>query len=629
MEVKERLELVLKNQSTEYNRKTLSLFKSCAHWLSENPETETNLHVLDLMVLGENARIYEHVGSLKFPKSSEWKSLFGDWILWLKDLPPQFREAQQKVKQLERALEDPKTLEETPYYFLLRGPGDQKIINLNFIDNKFVMRYFANVTPNLPPSLILYNTQNTISSFERHGGIMNLEKVNTSVLSELQDYPKFAINNQEPQDFGPITRQQVLELAEEQGINFEDISHCEKVKWDIIHDAFFPLEDTAIPAGLAAEIHEVGLRMESDPGYTSEIASSIRTCALHQNQISPQEVRTFFEKLHAKTGIKKLEEIIEFSSEICTFINNRFANGIGYREGGLKMQYVYMELPREHAMEYFGDLLVQAVRGSLFPKEKKITRAFFGWIRRHLMKEFFPETKFSYDEHLRLDEEEKREYDLEIEKCIEATNGGIDGELLPGKVRAWFEEFDFGGRHSIPGNMFRESCANPFQLFLNNLATHLESPQELVRCIVGFMHEEDFTDFEHFRKKALGPDEKEDREPYLEQALLGRYFETRKKELREGLEWLKKQASTFFTSYFRFIKDPAYRAGYYYAQKQISKRNVLGNLTGILQTPEKELMNSVIGGEMNIYDKRDMDPEWNSGLDRERQMRQSFIDYGL
>ncbi|OGJ17627.1 hypothetical protein A3K73_03500 [Candidatus Pacearchaeota archaeon RBG_13_36_9] len=638
MEVRAKLASILKEQRTEYNRKTFSLFKSCAHWISENPDTETNLHVLDLRVLGENTRIYDHVGSIKFPRSSEWRSLFSDWISWLKDVPQQSTEVQQKVKQLETALQDPQTLEENPYYFMMtHDPEHKEIINLTFLENEFVMRYFANVTPNLHPSLIMYNRDNAVSTLERHGGIINLKKVETSFLQEPQDYPKFTLNNQEPQDFEPITRQDILDLAEEQDIDYEDIPHHEKVKWEIIHDTFSPSEDTIIPGGLAAEIHELGFRMEN-PAYMPSIMEGIRASVLHQNQISPEEIKTFFEKLHAKTGIKKLEEVIDFSPEIGTFINNKFANGIGYREGGLRMQYVYAELPREQSMEYFGDLLMQAAREIFFPREKKITKAFFGWIGRHLMKEFFPETQFSYDEHLELDRKDKQRYDQEIRRCMTALKRGIKGDLIPERVRKWFKEFDMIGEYSIPGCTLMESCANPLELFLHSLDS--EGPKGTIQGIVGFGDEEGFPNFEHFKESILGSDEgmSMSRKLYLELVrnagfkpedinegnVLKVYYESRKGELRDDLEWLRGQAASFFTSYFRFIRDQPYRAGYYCAQKQIDKRGILGNLAVILQTPEKELMKTVMKGRMNIYDTRDNNREYNSGYDWEVQMRQRF-----
>lgn len=612
----------------------ISLFNSCSYWMRNHPEEETNLHPLHSSLIGEKARIYEHVAGCSFSKDSSWKELFSDWIEWLSDKPPSL--VKNRRIQLEEAMNNPHKLAKEPYYLLNYPFDDACLVQMTFGENKFTIRHYAEVTPTLEPRLIIYNIQKVI-----HGGLFNISKVNPFPSYEPQQNPIFTMPDESPKLFIPLTKEEILRFNNDYMKN-QELNSSEKLMWEVIHNRLFPKEGILFPEGMWRGIDEISLRMKDNPSIIPNLIDAFKGYRMGQTYFSVPETETFLRKLKEKTGIEKLEAMIQFSSEINHLINNSLKAGLNFRTGGLGETLVSSEISKERTLECLGDLLMQAVRSRFYSNDKKITKAFFGWIGRHLTKEFFPETVLSYNEHLRVDKNNRRNMMNQFNRCLKDMESE-PGEYNPDSIREWFKQFrDFFGEYKIPGRGLIECCENPLELFAHSISVK--------HCIRDFI--EDMTDlrseYEGFlgrksiRKNLLSYASskrkknwrgKEDFKKAIKMGFEPRdinernfmeiYFKIKRDLLKEKIIDAKRDVSSFRTSYFRFIKDPPYQAGYYYAQKHI--KAIMQNLVNVIEMPEKDLFASFMHGKITVSDSREgFFGKYDNGYELEMESRRGL-----
>ena len=305
-----------------------------------------------------------------------------------------------------------------------------------------------------------------------------------------------------------------------------------------------------------------------------------------------------------------------------------FAGKEEIEEGGQETGYIMMDQPpKEQSYEYIGEKLTRLIRARVHDDKDPKTRAFFGWIGRHLMKKICPETDFSLDRHNKMVDKEKKKMADTFKKFREKLEKSIDGDLTSEKAYGFFGELrnlaDFFARVDsagtplavrVSGNLrinfdgfddiykylpYEESDifhnTNTFSMFLQNWQ---EVPSK------------DFNYREYYRKKAPKVFEdvsKDDSARTIsKEQLLPKWFEMHKTILLEETEWIAKDAQDFNVTYFRFIRNNNIAAGYVYAEEY--KDEIFANLPDVLKLTEEEVQARFMQGKPKI-----LHDEYDSG----------------
>lgn len=103
-------------------------------------------------------------------------------------------------------------------------------------------------------------------------------------------------------------------------------------------------------------------------------------------------------------------------------------------EGGQETGYInFNKPPKEQSYEYIGEKLTRLFRERVHNDKDTKTRAFFGWVGRHLMKMIYSETDFSLDRHNQMVDKDKEEIAEIFKTFREKVEKGVEGDLTRGR----------------------------------------------------------------------------------------------------------------------------------------------------------------------------------------------------
>jgi hypothetical protein len=618
----------LEDLLSTHEQDKILLVKSCANWLLDNePET---LFLLEKELIGD-FRIHKHVATASFSVSEPYKMLFRYWIEWLRD-KQKSKLCQERADLLEKALEDPQILSTSPYLFVggMERIGD---IVMTYSEDKFLLRFFSETTPTLPAKIKHYNEMHMFENAARPTGVIaGIDTVRPCLHNEEKLGLQMQIGREVPFDYKPLDKLDVLRTAKKHGLEFQELNPKEKMIWIMSMNNLPPADEDVpiMPSEFSMEMDEINARTQQDPSFISKITSSFVNYSLLRGveNVPASKVEIFLSKLYDETKLDKIQPMISFYEEIAAAIIQRIRNKMGFRQGGLPVCYVSAEKKPEEVYEYFGDLTMQTVRRRFVEDDDRITRAFFGWLGRELMKKYVPETKFSFAEHEEIDKREKTNYRKSLLGVRRQLKTKIE-EFTEETVKKYFADLK---ADIFPWVM--EACAHPLDLY----ALQLDRDFDL-RCFLD--DNEDFASrdypFDRFKQVLDYLREKPEGyhagKFYLDNALFHTnykegeinegniaevFYHTKKAMLREFLRETRSRIKKFFTSYFRFIEDKDYSHGYYFAHQHAEE--ILPVIGDVLQMPVQEVKKRFMSGEVKLYQEDEVITEYNTGLDYERAL---------
>jgi len=298
-------------------------------------------------------------------------------------------------------------------------------------------------------------------------------------------------------------------------------------------------------------------------------------------------------------------------------------------EGGQETGYIsFNKPPKEQSCEYIGEKLTRLIRARVHEDRDPKTRAFFGWIGRHLMKKIYPKTDFSLDRHNEMVNKEKKEMTEAFKKFRERLEKGIEGDLSLEKAYRFFGELgdlispftsldcaetplavrisqdlriNFNGFNDIeeflPTREGEYSYSSyTFSKFIKNWQ---EKPSE------GFNYREYYRGQSPKVFEDIPQDDDVIRTIPKEQ-LLPKWFEMLRTILLEETDYVPRVVQDFNVTYFRFIGNKSVATGYAYAQEH--RDEILANLPQVLQLTEEEIQMHFMQGDPKI-----LHDEYDSG----------------
>ena len=328
-----------------------------------------------------------------------------------------------------------------------------------------------------------------------------------------------------------------------------------------------------------------------------------------------------------------------------------FAGKEEIEEGGQETGYInFNKPPKEQSYEYIGEKLTRLIRERVHKDKDPKTRAFFGWIGRHLMKKIYPEADFSLDRHNKMVTEEKEGMREVFKKFRDRVEKGAEGDLTLEKTNAFFKELaDL--KWSFPG---LGSAETPVQdRIASNLSLYFDGFGSISDYLPyygdEFNRENSFSWFvERWQKKPAKKSDFNYKEHYVKnfpqifgdlpkgnaartvskEKLLPKWFEMLRAILLEGIDRTAKDAQDFNVTYFRFINNQNVAAGYAYAEEH--KDEVLANLPNILQLTEEEVQARFMQGEPKIlHDIHDLGQNTSDDLYKDtnfEELEQPFTE---
>lgn len=355
----------------------------------------------------------------------------------------------------------------------------------------------------------------------------------------------------------------------------------------------------------------------------------------------------FFPDLQPKLIIDLETDKKKFFSQL---LFDFFTGGEEIEEGGQETGYIMMnQPPKEQSYEYIGEKLTRLIRGRVHTDKDPKTRAFFGWIGRHLMKKIYPETDFSLDRHNKMVDKEKKEMTEAFKKFRERLEKGVEGNLTLEKAYHFFGEL--GDFISPFTSLFSETplavrVSHNLRLNFNgfdDIKDFLPTREEeysyssyTFSKFVGRWQEKPSKDF-HYREYYKGkapkifediPQDDEVARTMPKEQLLPKWFEMLRTILSEETDWIPRDAQNFNVTYFRFIGNKNVADGYAYAEEH--KDEILANLPQVLQLTEEGVQARFMQEEPKIlHDKYDYGQNTSDDMYRDvnfEETGQSFAE---
>lgn len=334
--------------------------------------------------------------------------------------------------------------------------------------------------------------------------------------------------------------------------------------------------------------------------------------------------------------IQKVNLLSEFNKDKSNFavklLSNLLLRPEGVVTGGLETQYIFAsERKKEVSYEYIGEEIMKGLRKNFSEDKDPRTRAFFGWIGRHLMKKANPSTDFSLDRHNQMVEEDRTDLLQRLSQFKDLIEKGVEGELTREKAYEFFRglsEFTNWGPGHFPNILtaettlqwrlqqdFRKVCGlddineyMPYQEkerpgFDGNFAEFLDQWRSSPSENYGLNYREDYKRrFPEIFGDLNGTDE--ELKNLTDEILLQKWFSMLKFVLIETVEKTYNDIRDFVVTYFRFMEERAIAEGYAFAQKHISE--IMNNLPQVVRLSEAEIKERFMQGMPPIfYDDED------------------------
>ncbi len=663
----------------------IAAIKSCCAWLNKNPDNwdKVSLQNIEQIVLGKPFWIGEYHGSKHFGTDQNWEFLFQQWIDWLKDRTPTLEEGSLKTQfvknysKLESALEDPKILEKDPYLFLGIENG---MIYLTFTNDKFVMRYFLQREHDMPPNVQLLNKERFSYLYNhKSGGVIGVDEIKTTDFKEdSQTEPIVLQSNFRLKGYIPIHPSDLLKLADKSGLKYSHITSEDEEFWFWQPTFRFSLDE--FPEELEeneqfdAEMTEFAIKSGRDRNFIHNMIQQFKNSAFAGSfpdvPVGGRLTKVFFSRLSQEKSLKgivpSVAKLADIAYEVYSSRRSSLVNRIGYEPGGRGTAYIRFENEPERSYEYLGDDMMRLVRKTLVKGDSQDVSAFFGWIGRILMKSYAPETKTSFEEHMQLSEDEKKELVGELKKGKKDLRLSVFEKFLTKfNVNDFREQEQQNFMHgkdianrtnpelaaiaflSGRNGYFSSDTENPLKTYAwqvvgspdytHDLASEytLYKTSSLIKKWFGEKFEEEeskrgegkgrwvntedwFNELsansEQFKtwlsteKSTITPEDwyKQKKDP----CLLQQWFRKKRKEFSDsyglGAILIEKRFKSEDT-YTCFVDNEDMRKGYYFAQQNLS--SVLPNIGAVLQMPAKEIQEKFMKGGMPHYyilrDRRD------------------------
>lgn len=620
------LENILKNNKLgSKDIKITELALSAANYYFNRPEETFVIEPLQHLI--DPHRRLEYATSLVFDKKEDYRSLFQLWINWLSDRK---KKDVKRINLLKGAMDSLDVLSNEFYEFRLDLLDEYGATYLTF-DDQFKVRFYADISSILPLKLRIYNNEQTVKDIDDPKRIiLGMDSVNPkNINEELPDLAQFSDGS--IRNYNLIDKEELFGLLSMNNHDYKNLSENIKMRWISILDEQSILDNMQGIANddtLLKELDEMSTRMMNDRAWPAKIVKMFQG----GKYISPEKMERgittqFLAGLYNLTELEKIIPLSSSAEEIDNIISFRVSQGLGFKSGGLSECYVCLKTPQKKLYEYYGDLTMQTIRKMYFKEDGIEINAFFGWVGRHLMKKFVPETIFSLDEHEKMETEQKQEYfDIidETLKILDEPMKDYDTKNVEERLKYLREKnFNFGSISHI----FFECCENPLDMYIYQLIDF----KTIEQCLTIYWAEKlnDVEDsktkfFKYFYHKEDKGNNRYSMNQFIEYCHVNNIeineenyaeslYHSKIHEAEEFLNEIKDGIQGFNTNYFRFIDNKEYQKGYYFAQKHLEE--IMGNIRDIIMMPSAEIKKRYMQGEVIVTMEDEIHTDCNSGYD--------------
>ncbi len=589
--------------------------RSCCAWLHHNSDEWDNVALYDIERLASenDFRVCEYLGSKLLSEKELWKPLFNLWIDWLRDMRDTNRSVKwepvfnRNISKLESALETPSTLKEDPYVFIGNSPGTTLMTHTN---ENFALRFYFDNAYDQPPLLRASNKEEETKRYNA-GGVIGLADMNTRDTWEYVEEQQIALfNDFTYTTYKPTPPEFLLHIADEALFEYKHLTPNDRDFWFWIPKAAsidFP-EELSDDEMLTAQLMELTHKGESAiKKAVRSFSKSVFAGGFPEVPDGGEVTETFFTKLGEESGLERIARLATIPYEIYSSRLSRLTSGVGYNVGGLGTTYIMLEHKPEEMYEYIGDEMMRVTRKMFHEstnEDPKEVEGFFGWIGRHLMKKYHPETVLSLDTHVELSKREKEEMreglTAEIKRASLQAFKAFKEKETDKLITTWGDEPEGLNDDEMAALKFAGRFHRPtFMEMETPLKYHL---YEVADRIFGWDY-----GFGFFRES------KEEYLKYKEQAteglndeqILHNWLNEKRRTFISRMKLLKLKTKHFedFWTYFSFVRDEELREGYFLAQKHLDE--ALEDIGATIQMPARELQERFMQGDVPFYNYHD------------------------